>query len=139
MGDVLRFDAERLRILVERHHLHTGSARARALLEDWDNALQSFVKVMPTRLQARAAAGARAGGGEGRRGGVRDHGVSMGKPTGFLEIERKDRSYEKVEPRLKNWQGVRAAAAAGRGLAAGRALHGLRHSVLSQRLPGQQP
>ena len=47
MGDMLRFDAERLRILVERHHLHTGSARARALLEDWDNALKSFVKVMP--------------------------------------------------------------------------------------------
>jgi glutamate synthase (NADPH/NADH) large chain len=47
MGDVLRFDAERLRILVERHLLHTGSARARALLEDWDNALESFVKVMP--------------------------------------------------------------------------------------------
>ena len=47
MGDVLRFDAERLRILVERHHLHTGSARARELLEDWDNALASFVKVMP--------------------------------------------------------------------------------------------
>jgi glutamate synthase (NADPH/NADH) large chain len=47
MGDVLRFDAERLRILVERHHLHTGSARARELLEDWDRALQSFVKIMP--------------------------------------------------------------------------------------------
>jgi glutamate synthase (NADPH/NADH) large chain len=47
MGDVLRFDAERLRILVERHHLHTGSARARELLEDWDNALKCFVKVMP--------------------------------------------------------------------------------------------
>ena len=28
MGDLLRFDAERLRILVERHLLHTGSARA---------------------------------------------------------------------------------------------------------------
>ena len=28
MGDPLRFDAERLRILVERHHLLTGSARA---------------------------------------------------------------------------------------------------------------
>ena len=28
MGDMLRFDAERLRILIERHHLHTGSARA---------------------------------------------------------------------------------------------------------------
>ncbi|MDI1285031.1 MAG: glutamate synthase-related protein, partial [Reyranella sp.] len=47
MGDVLRFDAERLRILVERHLLHTGSARARALLEGWDNALECFVKVMP--------------------------------------------------------------------------------------------
>ena len=47
MGDVLRFDAERLRILVERHHLHTGSARARELLEDWGNALKGFVKVMP--------------------------------------------------------------------------------------------
>jgi glutamate synthase (NADPH) large chain len=47
MGDMLRFDAERLRILVERHLLLTGSARARALLEDWDTALTRFVKVMP--------------------------------------------------------------------------------------------
>jgi len=65
MGDVLAFDAERLRILVERHHLHTGSARARELLEDWDNALKSFVKVMPkdykrALLQARERAAARA-------------------------------------------------------------------------------
>jgi len=47
MGDMLRFDAERLRILVERHHLHTGSARAREILENWDQVLGSFVKVMP--------------------------------------------------------------------------------------------
>ena len=47
MGDMLRHDAERLRILIERHKLHTGSARATALLEDWDNALGRFVKVMP--------------------------------------------------------------------------------------------
>ncbi|WP_374576683.1 glutamate synthase large subunit [Phenylobacterium sp.] len=47
MGDMLRFDAERLRILVERHHLHTGSARAREILENWDAVLGSFVKVMP--------------------------------------------------------------------------------------------
>jgi glutamate synthase (NADPH) large chain len=47
MGDVLRFDAARLRILLERHQLFTGSARARALLEDWDNALRSFVKIVP--------------------------------------------------------------------------------------------
>ncbi|OYW47012.1 MAG: glutamate synthase large subunit [Sphingomonadales bacterium 32-68-7] len=47
MGDMLRHDAERLRILVERHKLHTGSARAAALLDDWDAALGRFVKVMP--------------------------------------------------------------------------------------------
>jgi len=47
MGDMLRFDAERLRILVERHHLFTGSARARALLEDWETALGHFIKAMP--------------------------------------------------------------------------------------------
>ncbi|HTK71289.1 MAG TPA: hypothetical protein VL331_02155, partial [Croceibacterium sp.] len=47
MGDMLRHDAERLRILVERHKLHTGSARAAELLEDWDNALKRFVKVVP--------------------------------------------------------------------------------------------
>ena len=47
MGNPLRFDAARLRLLVERHHRHTGSARARAILDDWPNALTRFVKVMP--------------------------------------------------------------------------------------------
>jgi glutamate synthase (NADPH/NADH) large chain len=47
MGDLLRFDAERLRILVERHLLHTQSARARALLDNWDAVLGKFVKIMP--------------------------------------------------------------------------------------------
>jgi len=47
MGDMLRHDSERLRILVERHLLHTGSARARTLLDNWDVALGHFVKVMP--------------------------------------------------------------------------------------------
>jgi glutamate synthase (NADPH/NADH) large chain len=62
MGDLLRFDAERLRILVERHLRHTGSARAKALLEDWDASLSRFVKVMPLdyakALVAMKAAGA---------------------------------------------------------------------------------
>ena len=47
MGDMLRHDAERLRILLERHHLHTGSARAKELLDNWAEALGKFVKVMP--------------------------------------------------------------------------------------------
>lgn len=47
MGDMLRHDAERLRILVERHQLHTGSKVASTLLADWDAVLGHFVKVMP--------------------------------------------------------------------------------------------
>ncbi|UYV14549.1 glutamate synthase large subunit [Porphyrobacter sp. ULC335] len=47
MGDMLRHDAERLRILIERHQLHTGSKLAGDLLADWDAALGRFVKVMP--------------------------------------------------------------------------------------------
>ena len=55
MGDPLRFDAERLRILVERHLLFTGSDRARALLDDWEAALSRFVKVVPRDYKQRAA------------------------------------------------------------------------------------
>ncbi len=47
MGDPLRFDAARLRILIERHHRHTGSARAAAMLNNWESALADFVKVTP--------------------------------------------------------------------------------------------
>jgi glutamate synthase (NADPH/NADH) large chain len=47
MGDPLRFDAMRLRILIERHHRLTGSARARALLDDWEQARSAFVKIVP--------------------------------------------------------------------------------------------
>ena len=47
MGDMLRFDAERLKILIERHLLYTGSARARSLLDNWNESLTHFVKVMP--------------------------------------------------------------------------------------------
>ncbi len=56
MGDPLYHDAARLRVLVERHLLHTGSARAEALLADWEASLRQFKKVMPrdyeTALQA---------------------------------------------------------------------------------------
>ncbi len=47
MGDMLRHDGERLRILIERHLLHTGSNRAREILDNWEASLGLFVKVMP--------------------------------------------------------------------------------------------
>ncbi|MGB3740078.1 MAG: glutamate synthase large subunit [Pontixanthobacter sp.] len=47
MGDPLRHDAERLKILVERHQLHTGSALATAMLADWAAHRPHFRKIMP--------------------------------------------------------------------------------------------
>jgi glutamate synthase domain-containing protein 3 len=40
-------DLSELKVLIERHLEHTGSAVASRLLSDWVNASQQFVKVMP--------------------------------------------------------------------------------------------
>jgi glutamate synthase (NADPH/NADH) large chain len=40
-------DRRLLRRMVENHHHYTGSARAADLLDDWDAAVERFVKVMP--------------------------------------------------------------------------------------------
>jgi len=45
--DMTRFDEERLRQLIENHLHYTGSARAKAILDDWSSYLPKFVKVMP--------------------------------------------------------------------------------------------
>jgi glutamate synthase (NADPH/NADH) large chain len=47
MSDMTRFDSERLKQLIENHMHYTGSRRAQALLEDWENARKKFVKIMP--------------------------------------------------------------------------------------------
>ena len=62
----------------------------------------------------------------------------MGKETGFLELDRQDRTYGPVDARLKNYKEfvvpLRAQTPEGSGLA----LHELRHAALPHRLPGQQ-
>ena len=70
MGDVLRFDAERLRILVERHHLHTGSARGARAARGLGPALASFVKVMPKDYKRALVQARERGDGQGRGGGI---------------------------------------------------------------------
>ena len=40
-------DALELKDLLERHALHTGSARARGILADWSESVKHFIKVMP--------------------------------------------------------------------------------------------
>ncbi len=46
--DPTRFDATRLKRLIENHHRYTGSARAKEILDHWNAYLPKFVKVMPT-------------------------------------------------------------------------------------------
>ena len=43
----LKYHAQRLRTLVERHAHYTGSTVAQGLLDDWDAAIGKFVLVMP--------------------------------------------------------------------------------------------
>ena len=45
--DMTRFDEERLYGLIERHLHYTGSEAARRILDDWENRVGRFVKVMP--------------------------------------------------------------------------------------------
>ncbi|MEJ2529078.1 MAG: glutamate synthase-related protein, partial [Gammaproteobacteria bacterium] len=45
--DMTRYDAIRLRQLVEKHMHYTNSARARQILDNWNEYLPKFVKVMP--------------------------------------------------------------------------------------------
>ncbi|MBT7665736.1 MAG: glutamate synthase large subunit, partial [Rhodospirillaceae bacterium] len=45
--DMTRYDAQRLHGLIENHMRYTGSDRAREILDNWDEYLPRFVKVMP--------------------------------------------------------------------------------------------
>jgi glutamate synthase (NADPH/NADH) large chain len=45
--DMTQHDAARLRHLIENHRRYTGSERARIILENWDEYLPKFIKVMP--------------------------------------------------------------------------------------------
>ncbi|HSH29255.1 MAG TPA: glutamate synthase-related protein, partial [Thiohalobacter sp.] len=47
IGDMTRFDALRLKRLIRKHLQYTNSEVARRILDDWDNYLPRFVKVMP--------------------------------------------------------------------------------------------
>ncbi|HEC14975.1 MAG TPA: glutamate synthase large subunit [Sedimenticola sp.] len=62
--DMTRFDAIRLKQLIEKHLHYTGSRRAKEILDNWNQTLPKFVKVMPVEyrralheLQARRPTG----------------------------------------------------------------------------------
>ena len=47
LADMTRADETRLKGLIERHHRHTNSQIAKAILKRWPDYLDKFVKVMP--------------------------------------------------------------------------------------------
>jgi len=47
MANMSGSDEERLMQLISNHHAYTGSARAKAILDDWPHMRTKFVKVMP--------------------------------------------------------------------------------------------
>ena len=58
--DMTRFDAARLRQLIENHRHYTGSLRAKLILDDWEAYLPKFVKVMPVEYRKALEAMSRA-------------------------------------------------------------------------------
>ncbi len=46
-SDPVRFNARRLKGLIENHLRYTGSSRAKHILDNWDAYLPKFVKIMP--------------------------------------------------------------------------------------------
>ena len=52
MTDMTRHDAQRLKRLIQNHKHYTGSQRAQHILENWNEYLPRFVKVMPVDYRA---------------------------------------------------------------------------------------
>jgi glutamate synthase (NADPH/NADH) large chain len=60
LGDMSRYDAARLHLLISRHARFAGSRRAAEILEKWDEYLPKFRKVMPVEYRRALAEMARA-------------------------------------------------------------------------------
>ena len=165
MVDMREQDAERLHALISRHAHYTNSRRAQAILKDFAAYLPKFKKVMPIeyrRALAELAKARETNRRGGRRRAVSASHVNVFGQTGSIEYrdertnitsceETKNGQADRVSgnrPRRPQipagrrareaLEGIRRPAGGARGQEAGRPLHGLRHSLLPQRLPGQQ-
>ena len=80
-----------------------GSARAKAILADWDSYLPKFKKVMPIEYRRALSELISEVEDEPPLDGARG-GVAMGKVTGFLEIDRRDRRYAPASDRIRHYK-----------------------------------
>ena len=101
-------DVEQVRDLLARHRDVTGSPRAAWILEHWADAQPKFIKVFPheykrvlgvARVEQRFMLHPQL-----RRLSWRlPQRCSMGKVTGFLEIDREQPTRRKADERIKDW------------------------------------
>ena len=123
-------DVDFVQVAIMKHVTLTGSRYAERLLADWASLHRQFVKVMPRDYKralaeqataAREERGARrCRHGDRRRRQARTVGEepvpagadgrsqpeSMGKPTGFIEIQRKKHPTRPIEERVHDWREV---------------------------------
>ena len=135
-GDMTRHDAERCVQLISNHSHYTASGRARHILDNWQTYLPKFVKVMPVEYR-RALQEMEVTKATGEMTDRREEGSKMGKVTGFMEFERQDRPYKPVAERVFAITEFVIPLDEADLERSGSTLHGLRHPVLSQWLPGE--
>ena len=99
-GDMTRHDEERLYQLISNHMHFTGSTRAKAILDNWAGYRAKFRKVMP--VEYRRALIEMEQARMSRGGGIRRK--SMGKVTGFLEIDRQVAKYQPASDRIRHFR-----------------------------------
>ena len=118
---------------------------AKWILENWATDAAEVRQGVPARVQARAGNRAKQADAAQRAGGAaparqqRRAGDRMGKATGFMEYTRETaaRGVRSTE-RVNDWFEIYQDFPGRQGAHAGRALHGLRRSVLPYRLSGEQ-
>ena len=120
--------------------VHRQRARARACSPTGSAVGRDVRQGDAARLQARARGAGRAAAARPRRVVRASSSGSppMGKATGFIEIARKKHPTRPVAERLRDWREVYLPYPEPALHGSGGALHGLRHSVLPQRLPARQ-
>ena len=103
-------DIDEIRALLERHRDLTGSPRAAWILEHWADAQPKFIKVFPHEYKRVLGVRARSktvyvSPNHSARlwltAATAAERCSMGKVTGFLEIEREQPTRRKVEERMQ--------------------------------------
>ena len=131
-----------LKRLIEQHARHTGSARARGDTGELGELPRALRQGLPERIppRARRAGRARAKIAAGLQAALPRHASDnrWERSPDFWSSSRVEETYEPKEARKQHYREFIPRLTDEAAADPGRALHGLRHPVLHERLPGQQ-